>query len=157
MRLGRTVGDVGAAILRGLNHLSAVLADLVLMDLQCAPALLDKSEKPTAATKEMLEIIEMIATEHDVASFRRFAIMRHWHVDRGIPFDQMISNFDHCGDRTGLTVSRAARLGKPYPFIERDALSRNAPSPISCQALLQSWNSYAIMSLRRILLQSVAF
>jgi hypothetical protein len=25
---------------------------------------------------------------------RRFEIMRHWHVDRGIPFDRMISNFD---------------------------------------------------------------
>jgi hypothetical protein len=35
-----------------------------------------------------------LAAEHDVALFRRFEIMRFWHVDRGIPFDQMISNFD---------------------------------------------------------------
>lgn len=86
--------DVGAAILRGLDHLSGANADLVLMNLQCAPAVLDPQESPTAATEEMLRIINMISTEHDVALFRRFEIMRHWHVDRGIPFDQMIGNFD---------------------------------------------------------------
>jgi acyl-CoA thioesterase I len=86
--------DVGAAMLRGLDHLSGANADLVLMDLQCAPAVLDQREVPTAPTREMLEIIEMIAAEHDIALFRRFEIMRHWHVDRGIPFDRMISNFD---------------------------------------------------------------
>lgn len=42
----------------------------------------------------MLEIIEVIAVGHGIALFRRFEIMRHWHVDRGIPFDRMISNFD---------------------------------------------------------------
>ena len=42
----------------------------------------------------MLEIIEVIAGEHDIALFRRFEIMRHWLVNRGIPFDRMISNFD---------------------------------------------------------------
>jgi hypothetical protein len=86
--------DVGAAVLRGLDHLSDANADLVLMDLQCAPAVLDQREVPTAPTREMLEIIKIIAAEHDIALFRRFEIMRHWHVDRGIPFDRMISNFD---------------------------------------------------------------
>jgi hypothetical protein len=43
----------------------------------------------------MLDIIDAIAREHDVAVFRRFEIMRSWHLDRGIAFDQMISNFDN--------------------------------------------------------------
>ncbi|MGY3585580.1 hypothetical protein ACVIGB_005365 [Bradyrhizobium sp. USDA 4341] len=42
----------------------------------------------------MLRIVEMIAAEHDVALFRRFEIMRYWHVERGIRMDEMISNFD---------------------------------------------------------------
>lgn len=86
--------DVRASILRGLDHLSGADADLVLMNLQYAPAVLDKSEVPTTATTEMLRIIDTIAAEQDLALFRRFEIMRHWHVDRGVPFDQMISNFD---------------------------------------------------------------
>jgi hypothetical protein len=86
--------DVGSAMLRGLDHLSGAHADLVLMDLQYAPAVLDQRDAATVPTREMLEIIETIAAEHDVALFRRFEIMRHWHVDRGIPFDQTISNFD---------------------------------------------------------------
>ncbi|WP_164934615.1 hypothetical protein [Bradyrhizobium zhanjiangense] len=45
----------------------------------------------------MLRIIETIAAEHDVALFRRFEIMRYWHVKRGIPIDQMISNFNEIG------------------------------------------------------------
>jgi hypothetical protein len=44
--------DVGAAILRGLDHLSGANADLVLMNLQYAPAVLDQHEAPTAATEE---------------------------------------------------------------------------------------------------------
>jgi lysophospholipase L1-like esterase len=86
--------DVRAAILRGLDHLSGADADVVLMNLQFAPALLDQQEKPTPATQQMLDIIAAIAKDSGTALFRRFDIMRYWHVERGIPFDQMISNFD---------------------------------------------------------------
>jgi acyl-CoA thioesterase I len=86
--------DVGAAILRGIDHLSGANADLVLMNLQYAPALLDANDAPTPATREMLTIIDLLVAEHDIALFRRFEIMRSWHLDRGIPLDQMISNFD---------------------------------------------------------------
>jgi acyl-CoA thioesterase I len=88
------LADVGAAIIRGIDHLSGANADLVLMNLQYAPALLQQDETPTVATREMLRVIDMLAVEHDVALFRRFEIMRYWHVERGIPIDQMISNFD---------------------------------------------------------------
>ena len=86
--------DVRIAILRGLDHLAGTGADVVLMDIQFAPALLDLKEAPTPATLQMQEIIATIAKDSGVALFRRFEIMRYWHVDRGIPFDQMISNFD---------------------------------------------------------------
>ncbi|MBR1009971.1 SGNH/GDSL hydrolase family protein [Bradyrhizobium diazoefficiens] len=86
--------DVRAAIVKGLDDLSTIGADVVLMNLQFAPALLDQQEAPTPETQQMLDIIATIARNSGVALFRRFEIMRYWHVDRGIPFDQMISNFD---------------------------------------------------------------
>jgi len=86
--------DVRIAILRGLDHLAGTGADVVLMNLQFAPALLDQKEVPTPAAREMQDIIASIAKDSGVSLFRRFEIMRHWHVDRGIPFDQMISNYD---------------------------------------------------------------
>ena len=87
--------DVGAAIMRGIDHMSGSNADLVLMNLQYAPALLQPDKKtPTVATHDMLCIIETIAAEHDAALFRRFEIMRYWNLTRGIPIDQMISDFD---------------------------------------------------------------
>jgi acyl-CoA thioesterase I len=42
----------------------------------------------------MLGIIASIARDSKVALFRRFEIMRSWHVDSSIPFDEMISNID---------------------------------------------------------------
>lgn len=86
--------DVQAAILRGLDHLSGAGADVVLMNLQFAPALLDQQDKPTPATQQMLDIIAAIAKDSGTALFRQFEIMRYWHVESGISFDQMISNFD---------------------------------------------------------------
>jgi lysophospholipase L1-like esterase len=49
--------DVRIAILRGLDHLAGTGADVVLMNLQFAPALLDQKEVPTRATQEMQDII----------------------------------------------------------------------------------------------------
>jgi acyl-CoA thioesterase I len=86
--------DVRAAILRGLDHLSRTGADVVLMNLQFAPALLNQQENPTSATRQMLDIIAAIVRDTGTALFRRFEIMHYWHVERDIPFDQMISNFD---------------------------------------------------------------
>ena len=86
--------DVRNAILRGIDHLSGTDADVVLMNLQFAPALLDQQEKPTSATQQMLDMIAAIAKDTGTALFRRFEIMHYWHVERDIPFDQMISNFD---------------------------------------------------------------
>ena len=88
------LADVRAAILEGLDRLSGQPTDVILMNLQYAPALLDQHQQPTPATGQMLEIIARIASDRRIGLFRRFEIMRHWHVDDGIPFEQMISNAD---------------------------------------------------------------
>jgi acyl-CoA thioesterase I len=87
--------DVRAGILRGLDHLSGVKTDVILMNLQYAPALLDQEQQgPTPATQQMQDIIARIASDSGVALFRRFEIMRYWRVTGGVTFEQMISNFD---------------------------------------------------------------
>lgn len=87
--------DVKAGILRGLDHLTAVSADIILINLQYAPAVLDQQQQgPTPATQQMLDMIEKVAADAQLGLFRRFEIMRYWHVTGGVPLDQMISNFD---------------------------------------------------------------
>lgn len=87
---GYNLYDVASAIRTGLGQLSNIPADVVLMDLQYAPALLNQP----AASEAMVAMIEDAATHARVNLFRRFALMRHWNVDDKIPFDAMISNFD---------------------------------------------------------------
>jgi acyl-CoA thioesterase-1 len=86
---------VKATILLGISRVSKSGADIVLMDLQYAPALLDQQQdQPTPGTRQMLDIIARIAADYRVALFRRFEIMRHWRLVGGIAFEQMISNAD---------------------------------------------------------------
>jgi len=42
----------------------------------------------------MVSWLAAAAKESGAILFRRFALMRHWHVHDGISFDQMINNFD---------------------------------------------------------------
>jgi hypothetical protein len=89
--------------------------DVVLMNLQFAPALLDRQEKPTSATQQMLDIIAAIAKDTGTALFRRFEIMHYWHVERDIPLEQLISNFDgnwlHQNDWSYNCIAAALRDG----------------------------------------------
>ena len=85
--------DVQAAIFKGIEHLRGVQADVILMDLQYAPALLDKDE-PKPATREMLNLIADAAARSGSGLFRRFEIMKFWHQVGHVPFEYMISNAD---------------------------------------------------------------
>jgi hypothetical protein len=84
--------DVAAAIASGLDELCSRSMDVLLMDLQYAPAIL-KSEK-IEATRRMLSLIDAAATKATVNLFRRFALMQHWHESDDIPFAQMIDPTD---------------------------------------------------------------
>jgi acyl-CoA thioesterase I len=84
--------DVEAAIVRGLTRLADSAIDVVLMNIQYAPAVLTDKTKP--ATDEMLRLIAKAAEKFNVSVFDRYAIMRYWNTVANIPFDQMISNFD---------------------------------------------------------------
>jgi len=86
------VEEVTSAIIRGFGRPSRRKMDIIVMDLQYAPALVT----PTRLTdcERMVSWIGAFAKETGVNVFRRFALMRHWNpVDR-IPLDQMINNHD---------------------------------------------------------------
>jgi len=89
---GYDLDDVAAAIGAGLKRLNGLAMDVVLMDLQYAPVLLQPGK--IAGTECMVKLIDDVAEKACVNVFRRFALMRHWNKDDNIPFDQMISPAD---------------------------------------------------------------
>jgi hypothetical protein len=89
---GYDLADVAAAIDAGLKRLGGFAMDVVLMDLQYAPAILQPGK--IAGTECMVRLIAEVAKRAGVNVFRRFALMRHWNKDRNIPIDQMIDPTD---------------------------------------------------------------
>jgi acyl-CoA thioesterase-1 len=80
-------GRVAATIATGLNWLKSLRADVVLMDLQYAPALLDLEKD----TRLMVSLIAAAAKTAGVNLFPRFALMERWRTQDGIPMDMLIS------------------------------------------------------------------
>jgi hypothetical protein len=89
---GYNLNDVAAAIEAGLKRLSGLAMDVLLMDPQYAPAIIEPGK--IAATESMVKLIADVANKAGVNVFRRFALMRHWNKDRDIDIDQMINPAD---------------------------------------------------------------
>jgi hypothetical protein len=89
---GYHLDDVAAAIDAGLKRLSGLAMDVLLMDLQYAPAILGPGK--IAGTECMVRLIADAARKASVNVFHRFALMRHWNKDRNIPIDLMIDPID---------------------------------------------------------------
>jgi hypothetical protein len=89
---GYALDDVAAAIEAGLKRLSGLAMDVVLMDLQYAPAIVLPGK--IAGTERMVKLIADAAKKAGVNVFRRFALMRHWYRDRKIPFEETINQND---------------------------------------------------------------
>ncbi len=79
--------DVAAAIDAGL---SGFAMDVVLMDLQYAPAILEPGK--ILGTERMVKLIAEAAANAGVNVFRRFALMRHWVKDDRISPDLLIGS-----------------------------------------------------------------
>lgn len=119
---GYDLDDVAAVIDAGLKRLSGLAMDVVLMDLQYAPAILQPGK--IAGTRCMVNLIADAAARAGVNLFRRFDLMRHWNKDRNIPIDQMIESdglhqTDWC---TGCVVRAldaliADAVARAYPVI----------------------------------------
>lgn len=116
-----------AAILRqGVNRLKSAKTDIILMDLQYAPKVLDKP-----AHRRVIATMGALANDLSVAVFRRYDIMRYW-ISSGKYRMEDVINRDrlHMNDTSYACIARlladsvtaAARAVLP-------AAAENAPEP----------------------------
>ena len=76
------LAEHGAQMRQGIEQLKAANADVVLIDLQYSPKVLEKTE-----TEGMLDQIALMAKEENVDLFHRFAIMHDWNERQHLPFN----------------------------------------------------------------------
>ena len=102
---------VAAAILAGLDRLATLPMDVLLIDLQYVTAMLQPEKIKRA--QDILSLIEAAADTAEVDLFRRCALMEHWVVQGGVPFDQLLDPTDrdrlHLSDWGTLRDSGALR------------------------------------------------
>jgi hypothetical protein len=123
----RGLDEVAAAIEQGLRVLAGAPTpmDIVLMDLQYAPALL--TDDKIDATRRMLSLINQLATAAKVNVFRRFDLMRRFLEVERHSFDTIIDPRDETrlrqsdfsagriGYELGETIAAAAANADPSP------------------------------------------
>jgi hypothetical protein len=104
------VDKVAAAIAEGLARLPRERMDVLLIDPQYVTAMLldDKAE----LSARMVSLISAVAQDAHVSVFRRWALMRHWHVHNNATFEQMLDPTDqpdrlHQSDWSTLRISQA--------------------------------------------------
>jgi lysophospholipase L1-like esterase len=81
------VARTEALVNDGIDRLKATGADVVLIDPQYVPATL--GEKQVKADT-MVNLLGRVARVKQVARFPRFAVMRNWHDDQKLSFDQFV-------------------------------------------------------------------
>jgi hypothetical protein len=100
---------VAAAIGAGLARLRGQPMDVLLIDPQYVTAMLldDKAE----LSARMVSLISSEVEKAGVSVFRRWALMRHWHVHDNVSFERMLDPTDqdklHQSDWSTLRISRA--------------------------------------------------
>jgi acyl-CoA thioesterase I len=83
--------SVAGVIATGVSLMKSLPAtDVILMDLQYAPALLGPKERDT---RTMVSLISAVARDAEVNLFPRFALMERWLAD-GVPLADMIDLAD---------------------------------------------------------------
>jgi acyl-CoA thioesterase-1 len=101
--------EVAAAIAAGLDWLAGLAMDVVLMDLQYTTAVVNPGKIKLA--EQTVAMIAAAAEKAGVNVFRRFALMRRWCVDGGIPIAELIDPTDqtqlHMSDWATNCVTRA--------------------------------------------------
>lgn len=83
---------VAAKIAEGLACLKQHPLDVVLIDPQYVPAML--LDTKADASDRIVSLIANAAKKAGVSVFRRWALMRHWHIHDDIPLQRMIDPTD---------------------------------------------------------------
>jgi lysophospholipase L1-like esterase len=84
--LDRPLTPAGQIILQGISRLKADGVDVVLMDSQFAPKVINKP-----GIDDLTRLMSMVAKTGNVPTFHRFAVMSHWHEVNGLPFHAFLS------------------------------------------------------------------
>ena len=110
--------DIAGLIATGLDWLADLAMDVVLMDPQYTTALVNPDKIEFA--EQMVSLISAAAEKAQVNVFRRFALMRRWCLQDGIPIAELIDPTDdshlHMSDWATNCVSQAlfgAIVGAP--------------------------------------------
>jgi hypothetical protein len=90
--LDYNLNGVAAKIAEGLALLRKYPIDVVMMDPQYVTAML--LDAKADASDRIVSIIAAAAEKEKVSVFRRWALMRHWHVHNNISFQQMLDPTD---------------------------------------------------------------
>ncbi len=80
------LGPVDRLVHEGIARIKAIGADVILIDPQYAPKVIDKPD-----AEEMVSLIATAAKQANIDLFPRFAVMRGWHDQDGIPFEAFLS------------------------------------------------------------------
>jgi acyl-CoA thioesterase I len=79
------ISEEAYLVRKGLARLKAAGVDVILMDPQYSPAMM---QRPNAAA--MVRMLHNVAQANNVPVFRRYAIMSHWRTVENVPFDRFI-------------------------------------------------------------------
>jgi len=84
--------DVMVAVAAGLRWLKDLPIDVVMMDLQYTPAVVDGGK--LKLSEELVGRIAQAAEDSGVNVFRRFDLMRHWVVQDGLAIAELVREGD---------------------------------------------------------------
>jgi acyl-CoA thioesterase I len=91
---GRDVVKIAEVIREGVGRLKAIGADVILIDPQFAPRLIEKPD-----TEQMVALIAATGKRQNVDLFHRFAVMRYWREVRHVAFTRFLAPDDlHMND-----------------------------------------------------------
>nr|WP_299806992.1 SGNH/GDSL hydrolase family protein [Tardiphaga sp.] len=112
-------GQVAAAIEKGLDAICTPDIDVLVMDLQYAPALLwpEKREATLAMVERIAEIVAA-RPDKNLQLFRRFSLMQYWHEIDGISFDRMTDPTDEARLHQSEWSTRAVSLELSHALTE---------------------------------------
>jgi lysophospholipase L1-like esterase len=105
------LAEVAAKISEGLARLRSQPMDVLLIDPQYVTAMLLDNKADDSG--RMVSLIAAAAEKAGVNVFRRWGLMRHWHIQNGISFERMLDPTDpdklHQSNRSTLRFSVALR------------------------------------------------
>jgi lysophospholipase L1-like esterase len=79
-------GETAQMVQDGVGRIQAAGADVVLVDLQYSPRVI---EHPEGATR-MVKLLSRIAQLRHIGVFPRFEVMRQWHENQSLPIDSFV-------------------------------------------------------------------